>query len=67
MFREGYISVCIFKNVFDHRTIYDIVLYRKIKDKQGKSTYQRGANLKPSDLAAVIRLMQDAETYLTSV
>ncbi len=39
MFREGYLSLCIYKNVHEHRIFFDIVVYRKVKN--GKSVEVR--------------------------
>jgi len=67
MFREGYLAVHIYKNVHENRVFYDIVILRKIKVKQSKQEYVRGANLKPSDLSALLVLTQAAEEYMKSV
>jgi hypothetical protein len=67
MFREGYLAVHIYKNVHENRIFYDIVILRKIKVKQAKQEYVRGANLKPSDLSALLVLTRAAEEYMKSV
>jgi len=65
MLRDGYLSICIYKNVHERKTFYDIVLYRKIKV-NGVVTYKRGTNLKPSDLPHLRVLIQGAEEFLAS-
>jgi hypothetical protein len=67
MFREGYLSVCIYKNVFERKTFYDIVIYRKIKGSNGEYDYRRGTNLKPSDLPVLLTLVAEARDFLTSL
>jgi len=67
MFREGYLALHIYKNVHERRVFYDIVVLRKIKVKQSKQEYVRGANLKPSDLPALLVLAQAAQEFLSSV
>lgn len=72
MFREGYLSLCIYKNVYENRTFYDIVVYRKIKrsghvPKDGpRFEYKRGTNLKPTDIPALQMLLTAAADYLRS-
>jgi len=66
MFREGYLSLCIYKNVYEKRVFYDIVIYRKIKV-NGKLDYKRGANLKPSDILVLVVLLKEADGYLNSI
>lgn len=66
MFREGYVAVHIYMNVYKNRTFYDIVIARKIK-RDGKQEYVRGANLKPSDLPALQVLLTAADEFLLSV
>jgi len=66
MFREGYVAVHIYVNVYKNRTFYDIVIARKIR-KNGKQEYVRGANLKPTDLPALAVLLRAADDYLKSV
>ena len=63
LLREGYISLCIYKNQYEKRVYFDVVIYRKIKT-NGKVEYKRGANLKPSDLPALQTLLKDAQEYL---
>lgn len=71
VFREGYISVVVYKNCHEYRTFFDTVIFRKIKVKcNGKrdlhngSMYKRGANLKPEDLPIVIRLLIEAAEFI---
>jgi len=66
MFREGYLALHIYMNVYQRRTYYDIVIARKIK-RGSKQEYVRGANLKPSDLPALAVLIKAADDYLNSV
>ena len=65
MFREGYLSVCVYKNVYETRTFYDIVVYRKIKTAQGYD-YKRGANLKPTDIPVLCKLLADVQDFLAA-
>jgi hypothetical protein len=67
MFREGFLSVCVYKNVYERKTFYDIVVYRKIKDSNGSFDYRRGTNLKPTDLPILRNLIKEAEDFLTSL
>jgi hypothetical protein len=64
MFRDGYLSVCIFRNIDHGQLFYDTVIYRKIKESDGQSRWIRGANFKPADLDTLARLIRDASTYL---
>ena len=68
MLREGYLSLCIYKNVHTNKTFFDIVVYRKIKrpGKKPPFEYVRGANLKPSDLPSLRVLIAEAEEFLAS-
>ena len=66
MFREGYLSVLIYKNVYEKRTFYDVVVYRKVKS-NGVAKYRRGANLKPSDISCLQTLLEEANHYLESI
>lgn len=64
MYREGYVSVCVYLNVRrDGKEFYDTVIYRKIKNGNGDK-WERGANLKPSDLPVIIKLLDEANEYL---
>lgn len=66
MFKEGYISVHVYLNVTTNgRKFYDTVVYRKIK-KNGGYEHVRGANLKPDDLLILIKLLQEAQDFLTA-
>lgn len=76
MYKEGYLSVVIYKNVYQvpvmadgttTRIFYDIVPYRKIKDRYGNSEYKRGTNLKPNDLPLLQKLLQEAHEYLKAI
>ncbi len=67
MLRQGYMSVCLYKNVHQNRTFYDIVIYRKIRAPSGDCSYKRGANLKPSDLLDLTALLGEVEEYLESL
>lgn len=66
MFREGYLSVCIFKNVMESGdTHYDTVVYRKI----GRGTsakWRRGTALKPTDLGILAQLLSAANDFFKS-
>jgi len=65
MYKDGYLSVCVYLNVrSDGTKFYDTVIYRKIKGNNGKPEYKRGANLKPTDLPVLSRLIQEADTFL---
>ena len=66
MFREGYLSLCIYKSVYEHKTFYDIAVYRKIKV-NGRHEYRRGTNYKPSDLPLLRQLLGEAEEFLAAV
>jgi len=66
MFREGFISVAIYKNVFEKRTFFDIVIYRKIRVGDGYD-YRRGANLKPADIPALIILLREVDDHLRAL
>lgn len=65
MFREGFISICVYKNVYEHKTFYDVVIYRKIKVNGGYD-YKRGANLKPSDLPDLAKLLAEVQDFLVA-
>lgn len=65
MLRKDFMSVCIYKNVFEYRTFYDTVCYRKIKV-HGKAEYKRGANLKPTDLLILAELLEEAHDLIES-
>ena len=67
LFREGYISIAIYKNAYEQGKIfYDIVVYRKIR-MNGSTKYKRGANLKPQDLPHLQNLLRDAQDYVDSL
>jgi hypothetical protein len=66
MFREGYVSVCIYQNVFEKQAFHDVVIFRKIK-MNGYSDYKRGANLKPSDIPDLLILLKEVEDYFKSI
>lgn len=66
MFREGFLSICVYKNVYEKRTFYDVVIYRKIKSNEGYD-YKRGANLKPSDLPVLSKLLDEVHDFLSSI
>lgn len=65
MFREGYLSVCVYKNVYERKTFYDVVIYRKIKTNGGYD-YKRGANLKSTDLPVLLKLLVEVMDFLTA-
>ncbi len=66
MYKEGYLSVCVYLNVTDNNErYYDIVVYRRIRT-GSKSEYHRGANLKPTDLPILQRLLLEAEQFLVA-
>lgn len=67
MLREGFLSVCIYKNVHQNKTFYDIVVYRKVKSGNDDYQWKRGTNLKPSDLPHLIVLLTAAEEYLKAL
>ena len=62
-FNSGYLTLHVYLNQHNGSSYYDIVLFRKIRTPAG-TKYKRGANLKPTDLPAAIRLYQEAEKYL---
>ena len=68
IFREDYVSVVIYRNVRDDEVYYDIVvsrlIWRKQRDGRRKRVWQRGANLKPTDLPKVQRLLAEAQELL---
>jgi len=66
MFREGYLALHIYKNVYSTHTFYDIVIARKIR-RNNVQEYVRGTNLKPQDLPDLKVLIEAAEDYLASV
>ena len=64
MYKEGYLSVHVFINVdSEGRKFYDTVVYRKIK-KGDTFEHVRGANLKPSDIPILIKLLSEADEFL---
>lgn len=64
MYKDGYISVHVYLNVDDEgRKFYDTVIYRKIKKGDGFD-HVRGANLKPSDLPVLLKLLAEAHEFL---
>lgn len=63
-YREGYMSVSVYKNVFEFGEIFDIVIHRKIRGEDGKNIYKRGANLKPTDLPILCKLLDEARRYV---
>lgn len=65
MFREGFVSIVVYKNAHERACYYDVVIYRKVKV-NGKNEYRRGANFKPSDMPALISLMTEVDVYLSS-
>lgn len=67
MYKEGYISVAIYKNVYEKKTYFDIVIYRKIRLPDGSNDFKRGANLKPEDLPILADLLDEANDYLAAV
>jgi hypothetical protein len=50
IFREDFVSVCIYRHANNGRIFYDIVPCRQIRVKGGKKVWKRGANFKPGDL-----------------
>lgn len=70
MYRAGYLSVCVYKNVYRNgnaanRVFYDIVIYRKIRLPAGGGfEYRRGCNLKPTDLKHLAGLIAEADEFL---
>lgn len=64
MFREDYLSVCVYKNVHERRTFYDVVIFRKIKVNGGGYDYKRGANLKPVDVPVLAKLLVEVQDFL---
>jgi len=63
MFREGFLSICVYKNVYEKRTFFDVVVYRKIKTNGGYD-YKRGTNLKPTDLPVLSKLLTEVQDFL---
>lgn len=67
LYKEGYLSVCVYKNVTLRDDVYyDIVFFRKTKNGTGKQEFKRGANLKPGDLPILRRLLAEAEEFLAA-
>jgi hypothetical protein len=66
MFREGYISVVVYKNKYARKTFYDIVFFRKVKV-NGKSEWRRGANFKPTDMPDLAVLLPEVEAFCDSL
>jgi len=66
MFREGYLALSIYKNVYEFKTFYDIVISRKVKKPEGQ-VYVRGANLKPSDFSDLEVLLKATQEYLKCI
>lgn len=66
MFRDGYVAVLVYVNVYVNKTFYDIVITRKIK-RNDKQEYVRGANLKPDDIDSLVVLLNAAKDYISSV
>ena len=65
MYKEGYVSVCVYKSVtHSGRVFHDTVIYRKVRNGNGKNEFQRGTNLKPEDLPILWRLLQEAHAFL---
>lgn len=65
LYKEGYISVHVFLHQQTNgKRYYDTVVYRKIKDGNGGFKHVRGANLKPSDIPVVIKLLGEANDFL---
>lgn len=64
-YTQGYLSICIYLNVVQGCDYYDIVIHRRIRDRQtGQQVWRRGANLKPTDLTDACELLQEAREYL---
>lgn len=62
---QGYVSVSVYLDHRAGRTFYDIVIYRKVRDKTtGASTWKRGANLKPTDIPSLVYVLQEIQAYL---
>jgi len=66
MFREEFVSVCVYKTVHEHMTFYDTVIFRKVKS-NGELKFKRGANFKPEDIPRLIELLKEVDQYLNSV
>lgn len=66
MFREGFLSICVYKNVYEKRTFFDVVVYRKIKTNEGYD-YKRGTNLKPADLPILSKLLSEVQDFLAAI
>jgi hypothetical protein len=43
---------------------YDVVIYRRVRDKTGDQVWRRGANLKPTDLPDLLELLGEIAQYL---
>jgi hypothetical protein len=67
MFREGYLSILVYKNVYESKVFHDIVIYRKIKMKNGGYEYKRGTNLKPSDWPVLMVLAAEVQDFLRTL
>ena len=71
IFREDYVSVSIYRNTYDAKVYYDIVPNRLIwvrqDDGSKKREWKRGANFKPADLFALVRLLMQALELLSDL
>lgn len=66
MYKEGYVSVSVYLNVAeDGSKFYDTVIHRKIKNGKGFE-WKRGTNYKPKDLEILVKLLREADDFLSS-
>jgi len=68
LFRDGYLSIAVYMNVYERKTFHDIVIYRKVRSNNSPDGYDyiRGANLKPTDLPVLQTLLEEAHSYLAA-
>lgn len=65
VFKQGYLSIALYKNVHENRIFYDTVIYRKVGIKlNGEPDWRRGASLKPFDIIDLQELLVDVKQFL---
>jgi hypothetical protein len=67
MFREGFLSVTVYKTAYERATFHDVVIYRKVRVRGGNFDYRRGANLKPSDIPVLQKLLVEVNDYFKAL
>ena len=66
MYREGYLSVCVYMNVMTNGDkYYDTVVFRKI-GRGNQAKFKKGTSYKPTDLPDLITLLQAALEFINS-